>query len=256
MPAPPGPVSKRRGRSDDGPCIRRDRRPDGACATRRRPGRVSGIGSGGAPIRSTPTGLARERPGPRQGPSAEPIGRVGWPPSAGCATTRQAHALNIDFADQDVPTSIPDDAALSLYRTAQAALRNIIKNRGARPGYHETDDAPTSGRLPCDDRVSCWRTTTDWSVRRSRDCSRPTLTWSGRSRTAAPARGRPRTPVRHRRARHRHALTERAGRRPTAQASDARGQVDLPDGERAPGPRRRGLPASTGSQIGKPSMYM
>ena len=42
------------------------------------------------------------------------------------------------------------------------------------------------GRLPCGDRVFCWRTTTGWSVRRSRDCSSPTATWSGRWPTAAP----------------------------------------------------------------------
>jgi len=40
---------------------------------------------------------------------------------------------------------------------------------GARRRYHRCVDAPTFGRLPYGDRMSCWRTTTGWSARRSRD---------------------------------------------------------------------------------------
>ena len=49
-----------------------------------------------------------------------------------CKELAQAHGLTIEFAALPVPTSIPDDTALCLYRIAQEALRNVVKHSGAR----------------------------------------------------------------------------------------------------------------------------
>jgi signal transduction histidine kinase len=49
-----------------------------------------------------------------------------------CGGLGPAHGLSIDFAAEGVPTSIPGDTALCLYRIAQEALRNVIKHSGAR----------------------------------------------------------------------------------------------------------------------------
>lgn len=38
------------------------------------------------------------------------------------------HGLDIEFEHRHIPTKIPDEAALSLYRIAQEALRNVVKH--------------------------------------------------------------------------------------------------------------------------------
>ena len=49
-----------------------------------------------------------------------------------CNELGHVHGLGIEFAAEQVPSSIPDDTALCLYRIAQEALRNVIKHSGAR----------------------------------------------------------------------------------------------------------------------------
>jgi signal transduction histidine kinase len=49
-----------------------------------------------------------------------------------CKEYVQVHGMLVEFTDQQMPPSIPDDAALCLYRITQEALRNVIKHSGAR----------------------------------------------------------------------------------------------------------------------------
>jgi signal transduction histidine kinase len=64
-----------------------------------------------------------------------------------CGELSQAHGLRIDFAAEDVPSSIPTDAALCLYRVAQEALRNAIKHGGARHARVELRGSPDAVHL-------------------------------------------------------------------------------------------------------------
>lgn len=48
-----------------------------------------------------------------------------------CKEFGRAHELAIDFAERNVPRTVPGDAALCLYRTAQEALQNVVKHSGA-----------------------------------------------------------------------------------------------------------------------------
>jgi PAS domain S-box-containing protein len=45
-----------------------------------------------------------------------------------CAEFAERHGLRIDFDHKGIPTSIPPDTALALYRIVQEALRNVIKH--------------------------------------------------------------------------------------------------------------------------------
>ncbi|HEV3449210.1 MAG TPA: PAS domain S-box protein, partial [Gemmataceae bacterium] len=49
-----------------------------------------------------------------------------------CKGLTQAHGLQIEFTYDAMPETIPQDAALCLYRIAQEALGNVIKHSGAR----------------------------------------------------------------------------------------------------------------------------
>ena len=49
-----------------------------------------------------------------------------------CKELTQVHGLAIEFVAQPMPSPIPDDTALCLYRIAQEALSNVIKHSGAR----------------------------------------------------------------------------------------------------------------------------
>ena len=49
-----------------------------------------------------------------------------------CKELTHVHGLAIEFVDGPMPSSLPDDTALCLYRIAQEALRNVIKHSGAR----------------------------------------------------------------------------------------------------------------------------
>ena len=59
-----------------------------------------------------------------------------------CNELGHAHGLGIEFAAEQVPSSIPDDTALCLYRIAQEALRNVIKHSGARHARVELRGSP------------------------------------------------------------------------------------------------------------------
>ena len=62
-----------------------------------------------------------------------------------CGELGPAHGLGIDFAAEGVPTSIPGDTALCLYRIAQEALRNVIKHSGARHAAGRAARGPGRG---------------------------------------------------------------------------------------------------------------
>ena len=49
-----------------------------------------------------------------------------------CKELTQVHGLAIEFVAQPMPSPIPDDTALCLYRIAQEPLSNVIKHSGAR----------------------------------------------------------------------------------------------------------------------------
>jgi PAS domain S-box-containing protein len=48
-----------------------------------------------------------------------------------CKELGQNHDLSIEFTHEQVPETIPHEAALCLYRIAQEALRNVVKHSGA-----------------------------------------------------------------------------------------------------------------------------
>ena len=68
-----------------------------------------------------------------------------------CNELGQAHGLDIEFAAEGVPSSIPDDTALCLYRIAQEALRNVIKHSGARHARVELSGDPDAVSLRISD---------------------------------------------------------------------------------------------------------
>jgi signal transduction histidine kinase len=49
-----------------------------------------------------------------------------------CKEQVQAHGLVVEFTHQQMPSAIPEDTVLCLYRITQEALRNVIKHSGAR----------------------------------------------------------------------------------------------------------------------------
>ncbi len=64
-----------------------------------------------------------------------------------CNELGQVHGLVIEFAAEGVPSSIPTDTALCLYRVAQEALRNVIKHSGARHARVELRGSPDAVHL-------------------------------------------------------------------------------------------------------------
>ena len=68
-----------------------------------------------------------------------------------CNELGHAHGLGIEFAAEQVPSSIPDDTALCLYRIAQEALRNVIKHSGARHARVELRGSPDAISLRISD---------------------------------------------------------------------------------------------------------
>jgi PAS domain S-box-containing protein len=49
-----------------------------------------------------------------------------------CRDLTQSHGLPIEFAQEDVPATLPRDTALCLYRIAQESLQNVIKHSAAQ----------------------------------------------------------------------------------------------------------------------------
>jgi PAS domain S-box-containing protein len=49
-----------------------------------------------------------------------------------CREFSQQHEVNVQFADEDVPSFLPHDVSLSLFRVTQEALQNAMKHSGAR----------------------------------------------------------------------------------------------------------------------------
>jgi signal transduction histidine kinase len=49
-----------------------------------------------------------------------------------CKEQVNAHRLEVEFAHQEMPLSIPGDTVLCVYRIAQEALGNVVKHSGAR----------------------------------------------------------------------------------------------------------------------------
>jgi signal transduction histidine kinase len=49
-----------------------------------------------------------------------------------CRDLAQRHRLSIDFVHDSMPSSVPPDPALCLFRITQEALQNVVKHSGAR----------------------------------------------------------------------------------------------------------------------------
>ena len=59
-----------------------------------------------------------------------------------CNEVTQVHGLPIEFIARRVPSPIPDDTALCLYRITQEALRNVVKHSGAGRAHVELSGGP------------------------------------------------------------------------------------------------------------------
>ncbi len=69
-----------------------------------------------------------------------------------CQELTLGHGLPIEFTHRDVPTAIPADTALCLYRIVQEALRNVLKHSGARhAGVELSGSADALGLAVVDD---------------------------------------------------------------------------------------------------------
>jgi PAS domain S-box-containing protein len=62
-----------------------------------------------------------------------------------CKELAAAHEFAIEFEPRDVPTSLPNEVALCLYRITQEALQNVVKHSGATSAKVEL--AATRGEL-------------------------------------------------------------------------------------------------------------
>jgi signal transduction histidine kinase len=62
-----------------------------------------------------------------------------------CEEIGEKCGIQIEFADYGVPTDIPKDVALCLFRVAQEALSNVVKHSQANKGRVELSEA--SGRI-------------------------------------------------------------------------------------------------------------
>ena len=49
-----------------------------------------------------------------------------------CARFSQREGISVQYMPQDIPTEIPKEVALCLYRIAQEGLRNVAKHSAAR----------------------------------------------------------------------------------------------------------------------------
>jgi signal transduction histidine kinase len=58
-----------------------------------------------------------------------------------CNGLNRTEVLQVDFVHDDVPASLPQPAAVCLYRIAQEALQNVIKHSGARHAVVELQGA-------------------------------------------------------------------------------------------------------------------
>jgi signal transduction histidine kinase len=47
-----------------------------------------------------------------------------------CKEFGAAHEMAIEFADRSVPSAVPEDTALCLYRIVQESLHNVVKHSG------------------------------------------------------------------------------------------------------------------------------
>ena len=64
-----------------------------------------------------------------------------------CNDVSATHGLTIEFTHDDVPTSIPPDTALCLYRIVQESLRNVTKYSGAEEASVSLRGAPDAIHL-------------------------------------------------------------------------------------------------------------
>lgn len=68
-----------------------------------------------------------------------------------CNELSHVHGLGLELAAEQVPSSIPVDTALCLYRIAQEALRNVVKHSGARHARVELRGGPDAISLRVSD---------------------------------------------------------------------------------------------------------
>jgi signal transduction histidine kinase len=68
-----------------------------------------------------------------------------------CKEVSEQEGIRIEFTHREVPTSIPEDVALCLYRIVQEALRNVVKHSGAGDARVELTGGRDAIRLQVSD---------------------------------------------------------------------------------------------------------
>jgi PAS domain S-box-containing protein len=69
-----------------------------------------------------------------------------------CREFSQQHDVNVQFADESVPSFLPRDISLSLFRVTQEALQNALKHSGAKQFSVSLRGSANEIRLEVDDR--------------------------------------------------------------------------------------------------------
>jgi PAS domain S-box-containing protein len=75
---------------------------------------------------------------------AEALGKL-------CSKLGQRRRIKLVFEEKDMPDSVPDDAALCLYRVAQESLRNVVKHSRTESAKVELRGGPGEVRLTVTD---------------------------------------------------------------------------------------------------------
>ncbi|MFL6275738.1 MAG: PAS domain-containing protein [Blastocatellia bacterium] len=71
-----------------------------------------------------------------------------------CAELSQAYGLNLEFCAADLPSNLPKDISLCLYRVVQESLNNVVKHSGAKDAQVELRATEAEIRLRISDSGS------------------------------------------------------------------------------------------------------
>jgi PAS domain S-box-containing protein len=64
-----------------------------------------------------------------------------------CREVSEAHGIEVQFSDKDVPEPVPNEVALCLYRVAQEVLRNTVKHSQSKIAWVQLTGTPQGLRL-------------------------------------------------------------------------------------------------------------
>ena len=68
-----------------------------------------------------------------------------------CRDLAARHQVGIDFAHERMPSTVPPETALCLYRIVQEALQNVVRHSGARTASVRLTGSPESLQLEMSD---------------------------------------------------------------------------------------------------------